>query len=968
MRYLRRLTFLVVAIVMLVVSVGFARDGEPRYISGVYPDLSTYGQYSLPGGAFNDAKSGECGIGAVVPWAGKLWMINYAPHRPEGSEHKLYSVDSEMKLMVHPQSVGGTPAARMIHRESNQLLIGPYFIDAAGKVRVIPPSVMPGRLTAITRHLTDPENMVYYFDMEGMLYEANVHTLESKLLFKKVSPGWHGKGAYVAQGRLVIANNGENNWQTEKTAAEDVAPDPENAGALSQWDGKTWEVVERRQFTDVTGPGGIYGAARDDDPLWTMGWDRRSIRLKLLEDGEWYTFLLPKGQHCNDPRHGWFTEWPRIREVGEGRMLMNMHGMFLNFPRTFSKANTAGITPIATHLRYIPDFCDWDGRLVIATDETSIMQNKLAGQPQSNLWVGKVDDLKTWGPASGWGGIWSRDLVKADTFSDPFLIDGFDRRVLHLAVSKSLSVGEEKSADIFRFSNSEKITEMPAQLAGLPRVSANRGDFHKPAPGYQFVIDQNAIVYLAVDARGKPTLGQGWDKTDIAMTWRSNYKDIVYRKSFGKGLVVIPGNDTEHKSGDFGTPHTAFIKAKPESNGAVKITGLSGAPGLKVTRAGKVTDMPKAELRKNVAFTLEIDPAGKGDWEDYTKVAVAPGGYVFHSFPKDLKSVWVRLKTDRECVATAFFHLTDKDFHSPKGGRKLFGGLADVGETGVVNGAHLFPAKRNRNLRVINAQAVGSKVSDEKYFDFTKGDFEFVADEPDIALKERLAFNPIFTVDAASVIIEAKGERFRLPKGDLRFDKPFAFGWPRDMREVESERNLANIHGTFYEIPRGDHHEPRFDKMRPVSSHGKQIADFCSWNGLLVMSGVRGDAKPSGHVYRAKDGAASLWFGAIDDLWTFGKPVGKGGPWKNAEVKAGVASDPYLMTGYDKKSVSISASEEVSIKIEVDVDHNGWHTYKMLKIPAGKTVTHTFPSDYSAHWVRVTADRDCMATVMFFYE
>lgn len=72
-------------------------------ISGVYPHLTTYGIYS-ENGAHTKKGHNECGIGAVVPWAGKLWMVNYAPHMPGGSEHKLYSVDMDLKLTIHPQS------------------------------------------------------------------------------------------------------------------------------------------------------------------------------------------------------------------------------------------------------------------------------------------------------------------------------------------------------------------------------------------------------------------------------------------------------------------------------------------------------------------------------------------------------------------------------------------------------------------------------------------------------------------------------------------------------------------------------------------------------------------------------------------------------------------------------------------------------------------------------------------------
>ena len=38
---------------------------------------------------------------------------------------------------------------------------------------------------------------VYFYDMENMFYEVNVHTLEFKLLFKDPIPGYHGKGGFT---------------------------------------------------------------------------------------------------------------------------------------------------------------------------------------------------------------------------------------------------------------------------------------------------------------------------------------------------------------------------------------------------------------------------------------------------------------------------------------------------------------------------------------------------------------------------------------------------------------------------------------------------------------------------------------------------------------------------------------------------------------------------------------------------
>ena len=130
--------------------------------------------------------SGEtlaCGTGAVVPWAGRLWVVTYAPHKPGGSTDKLYEITPDLRQIVRPESIGGTPANRLIHRESQQLFIGPYAIDAQRNVRVIPYTQMYGRPTGTARHLTDPANKIYYASMEEGIYEVDVHSLAVKELW-----------------------------------------------------------------------------------------------------------------------------------------------------------------------------------------------------------------------------------------------------------------------------------------------------------------------------------------------------------------------------------------------------------------------------------------------------------------------------------------------------------------------------------------------------------------------------------------------------------------------------------------------------------------------------------------------------------------------------------------------------------------------------------------------------------------
>ena len=231
-------------------------------------------------------------------------------------------------------------------------------------------------------------------------------------------------------------------------------------------------------------------------------------------------------------------------------------------------------------------------------------------------------------------------------------------------------------------------------------------------------------------------------------------------------------------------------------------------------------------------------------------------------------------------------------------------------------------------------------------------------------MEAMLGLKKDFETDEASVIVKDKTGTYRLPKTSSLYDQPFTFGWPRGKRELESERYMLNAHGTFYEIGR----ESGFAAIRPITTHMKKIVDFCTWRGLLVISGTKINAKKDGHYFDEADHSNGLWYGAIDDLWKLGKPVGEGGVWKNSSIKANVSSLPYLMTGYDKKKVILTSDKDVVMTLEVDVDLTGFHEYKKIKVPAGKSIEHVFPNGFSAHWVRVVADNDCKATVWFTYQ
>jgi hypothetical protein len=512
---------------------------------------------------------GECGTGAVVPWADRLWVITYGPHLPFGSSDKLYEITPDLKHVVRPESVGGTPANRMIHDESQQLFIGPYVIDAQRGVRVIPPYIMPGRLTGNARHLTDPAGKIYYATMEEGLYEVDVKTLAVKNFIRdgngikkdfKVEtplskldsqlPGYHGKGLYSSQGRVIYANNGD---RDKRVLTDPTTP----SGALGEWTGSgDWQLVRRNQFTEVTGPGGIHGSDASA-PVWSIGWDAKSLILMLLDGGKWQSFRLPKVSHSYDGAHGWNTEWPRIRDIGEENLLMTMHGAFWSFPKTFSAANTKGIRSRSAYLKVIGDFTRWNDRLVFGCDDSAKSEflNKRAvkghidsiGQSQSNLWFTSPDMPDKLGPAHASGAVWLHDSVKAGDVSDPFLVAGWKlRSVWHIdhanGTSKRVEItGEDEWLTVKAEKDSKDFSVLITLSNGESRGTEPDAIFD----GIARIGDENAQTGLF-----RP---RGENKRTLSLATKDGYYELgadlslkrvedAQAKAFVEKAVAIPKN------------------------------------------------------------------------------------------------------------------------------------------------------------------------------------------------------------------------------------------------------------------------------------------------------------------------------------------------------------------------------------------------------------------------------------------
>ena len=784
----------------------------PDSVSGIYPRLAYYNN------------EGECGTGAVVPWADRLWVITYGPHLPNGSSDKLYEVTSDYRQIIHDESIGGTPANRMVHKESNQLFIGPYAIDKTGKIRVIPYSVMPGRHTGNARHLTDPGHKIYYGTMEEGFYEVDVNTLEVKELYQdgnRKKGIKDGKGFYSGQGVAVFSNNGEG-------TAEALKKFDVKAGVLAEWNGKDWKTVRRNQFTEVTGPGGIYGNTNPEtDPLWATGWDHKSVLLGVRDAKKcWSFYRLPKASHSYDGAHGWNTEWPRIRNVGTESnpdYLMTMHGMFWRFPGQFTADNSAGIRPRSAYLKVIGDFTRWNDQLVFGCDDSAqkeFLNKRKAkgniegpGQSNSNLWFTSFSKPDELGPATAEGAVWAKESIKANEASEPFMFAGWANRT-------------------------------------------------------------------------------GWIKNE-------------------------------------GT--------------------------------------------QPVTFAYEVDETGTNDWKIIKSVTVSPGKAASVIFPAEDKGEWIRVKADKNTLATASFSYTTPDTRSVQPAT-IYKGMASAADKNLTGGLLYGLGDNRRALGLWANTVVNGNTVETGYYEM--GDnLELVRkDDAETAglIRSKFAIpQQVVSIENSSVlIVDDLGRRWRLPLGDKAYTSLTNEGQLRICREVATERDLFSCMGTFYELPAEN--ADGYAKIRPVSTHNYRINDYASYRGMLVLTGVNPEeGKDNEHVIVSNDGKAAVWVGVIDDLWQLGKPLGKGGPWKDTSVKADIPSDPYLIGFYDRKKLTLShhSTDDITFTIEADPTGNGdWMEYMVRKVKAGEKWTYEFPAEFQARWIRFSTDVDTKATAWLEYK
>lgn len=395
----------------------------------------------------------EAGTGAIVPWAGALWVETYLANTnsayglagANGSGTGLWRIDSDGNATLVGQNDGCHPA-HLVHKETGYLLIGNHIVTQEGRVVPIYKFTQAGnspteRITGYARHLSAPTTKVYVFTMGGLFFEMDLSNLETlatsnngitflnnaATVLGMTAATVHGKAIWTATGAGRTYAVFNNNPSSAGNA---------DGGRLASWNGTTWTTQDTGNNSWIN----VSGSYMGHQHVWATGHDDLSVLLWMF-NGETATaprkFRLPFGHEGY--KHYFQQEWMRCRAVDTERYLLDAHGMFYSLSPYLTDTDTFATSmprmeAIAKHYRTIPDFASYQGNLVLGSNQASNQYGQFpnVGDSQSGLWFTQTDNLWRMGKPAGVGYWWKGTSVSAAQESLPMLARGFDRKTVNL--------------------------------------------------------------------------------------------------------------------------------------------------------------------------------------------------------------------------------------------------------------------------------------------------------------------------------------------------------------------------------------------------------------------------------------------------------------------------------------------------------------------------------------------------------
>ena len=75
------------------------------------------------------------------------------------------------------------------------------------------------------------------------------------------------------------------------------------------------------------------------------------------------------------------------------------------------------------------------------------------------------------------------------------------------------------------------------------------------------------------------------------------------------------------------------------------------------------------------------------------------------------------------------------------------------------------------------------------------------------------------------------------------------------------------------------------------------------------------------------------------------------------------------MTGYDKKTLTLSSDIDTAISVEIDITGVVmWQPWRTLEVKQGTELSEVFPKDLKAYWVRFSSAKDATVSAQLNYE
>lgn len=210
------------------------------------------------------------------------------------------------------------------------------------------------------------------------------------------------------------------------------------------------------------------------------------------------------------------------------------------------------------------------------------------------------------------------------------------------------------------------------------------------------------------------------------------------------------------------------------------------------------------EGKQDITFTFEIDQKGNNIWKELTAVLVKTGQSFYLPFAAKEQGEWLRVKTDKTSSVSVSFVYTAVDTRLSVSS-SIFNGLSKVSEKNTLGGLLYGLGENRRALGVLASNIENGKVIENGYYEMSDTLALVRKDDTPTAdfIREKFALpHQVVIIDESSVlIIDDRQRRWRLPLGGENHTGLIGQDVVRICREVATECDLFNCHGTFYELP-----------------------------------------------------------------------------------------------------------------------------------------------------------------------